>query len=60
MTANTLRPAIGRDALEFVDAGHSGRSVTVQTYRPASYAPDDPVVLVQHGARRNGDEYRDF
>jgi len=60
MTASTLHPATGRDALEFVDAGHSGRSVTVHSYRPAACGPDDPIVLVQHGARRNGDEYRDF
>ena len=60
MSAHIKQPAIGRDALEFVDTGHSGRSVTVYTYRPGSFGPDDRVVLVHHGARRNGDEYRDF
>jgi hypothetical protein len=29
-------------------------------YRAAGFTPDSPVVLVQHGMLRNGDEYRDF
>jgi poly(3-hydroxybutyrate) depolymerase len=60
MTTATLQPAIGRDALEYLDALHPDRPLVVHTYRPAAYAPDDPVVLVQHGIKRNGDEYRDF
>jgi hypothetical protein len=60
MTTTMLRPAIGRDALEYRDALHPERSLVIHTYRPGAHAPDDPVVLVQHGIRRNGDEYRDF
>jgi dienelactone hydrolase len=60
MVSASLSPAIGRDALEFADAFTRGRALVVHTYRPAKHAPDDPVVLVQHGIRRNGDEYRDF
>lgn len=60
MTTTTLQPAIGRDALEYRDALHPDRPLVVNTYRPAAHTPDDPVVLVQHGIKRNGDEYRDF
>lgn len=60
MSPTTLRPAIGRDALEYRDALHPDRALVIHTYRPAAHAPDDPVVLVQHGIKRNGDEYRDF
>ena len=60
MTTTLLQPAVGRDALPYIDPLHPARPLTIHTYRPAAYAPDDPVVLVQHGVKRNGDEYRDF
>jgi poly(3-hydroxybutyrate) depolymerase len=60
MATTMLQPAIGRDALDYNDPLHPGRPLVVHTYRPAAHGPDDPVVLVQHGIRRNGDEYRDF
>jgi len=60
MTTTTLHPAVGRDALPYIDPRHPGRPLVVHTYRPAAHGPDDPVVLVQHGIKRNGDEYRDF
>jgi poly(3-hydroxybutyrate) depolymerase len=60
MTTTTLQPAVGRDALPYIDAVHPDRPLTIHTYRPAAHGPDDPVVLVQHGVKRNGDEYRDF
>ena len=51
----------GRAAIPFVDAaGHPDRPLTLHTYRPAAATPDSPVVVVQHGMGRNGDEYRDF
>jgi hypothetical protein len=34
--------------------------LTLHCYRPAGHEPDSPVVLVQHGMMRNGDDYRDF
>lgn len=34
--------------------------ITLNCYRPAGVAADAPVVLVQHGVLRNGDDYRDF
>jgi poly(3-hydroxybutyrate) depolymerase len=60
MTTTALQPAVGRDALPYVDPLHPARPLTIHTYRPAAHTPDDPVVLVQHGVKRNGDEYRDF
>ena len=60
MITIALNPAVGRDALPFVDARHPERPLVIQTYRPAAHGPDDPVVLVQHGMKRNGDDYRDF
>ena len=60
MTTTSLRPAVGRDALAYLDARHPDRPLVIHTYRPAAHGPDDPVVLVQHGIKRNGDEYRDF
>jgi poly(3-hydroxybutyrate) depolymerase len=60
MPTASLQPAVGRDALDYVDALHPDRPLVVHTYRPAAHGPDDPVVLVQHGVKRNGDDYRDF
>jgi hypothetical protein len=39
---------------------NSDRPFTLQTYRSHGYTPDRPVVFVQHGVLRNGDDYRDF
>ncbi len=51
----------GRNAVAYVDdAGNPDRPLTLQTYRPTGYTPDRPVVIVQHGVLRNGDDYRDF
>lgn len=60
MTTTVLVPAIGRDALPFVDQSQPHRPLVVHSYRPAAHTADDPVVIVQHGMLRNGDEYRDF
>ncbi|PZW48001.1 hypothetical protein C8P66_1064 [Humitalea rosea] len=51
----------GRAALPWLDAAcDAAWPLTLHTYRPAGYTPDRPVVLVQHGMGRNGNEYRDF
>lgn len=51
----------GRNAFPYIDEKHHpGRPVTLNTYRPYGYTPDRPVVIVQHGVLRNGDDYRDF
>jgi poly(3-hydroxybutyrate) depolymerase len=60
MITTRLEPAIGRGVLPFVDVSNPDRPLEVNYYRPASHGPDDPVVIVQHGMLRNGDDYRDF
>lgn len=51
----------GRNAIVYVDDDRNAdRPFTLQTYRPYGYTPDRPVVIVQHGVLRNGDDYRDF
>lgn len=52
--------APGRNAVPFADEGNPERPITLHTYRARSYGPDQPVVLVQHGMGRNGDDYRDY
>ncbi|ONG58739.1 alpha/beta hydrolase [Pseudoroseomonas deserti] len=62
--SETLAQALagpGRQAIPFTDeAGEAGRPLVLHTYRAPGFTPDSPVVLVQHGMGRNGDEYRDF
>lgn len=60
MTTTTLNPAVGRSALPFIDRPHPDRPLEVNFYRPARHQPNDPVIVVQHGMLRNGDDYRDF
>ena len=60
MTTTTLNPPIGRSTLPFVDQRHPDRPLAVNCYRPAHHQPNDPVIVVQHGMMRNGDDYRDF
>lgn len=60
MTTTTLKPDFGRSSLPFVDEFHPDRPLEVNFFRPAEHGPDDPVVIVQHGMLRNGDDYRDF
>ncbi|ARP93264.1 alpha/beta hydrolase [Bordetella genomosp. 13] len=51
----------GRNAIAYVDEDrNSDRPFTLHTYRSYGYTPDRPVVIVQHGVLRNGDEYRDY
>lgn len=51
----------GRAEQPWLDAAcDPTRPLTLHSYRPASHRADSPVVLVQHGMGRNGDEYRDF
>ncbi len=51
----------GRNSFVYIDDDRNAdRPFTLNTYRPYGYTPEDPVVVVQHGVLRNGDEYRDF
>jgi poly(3-hydroxybutyrate) depolymerase len=36
------------------------REIVVHTYRPAAFSAGSPILLVIHGRKRNGGEYRDF
>lgn len=49
----------GRAAVPYRDPSAPDRALVLECYRPAGHGPDGPVVLVQHGMGRNGDEYRD-
>lgn len=52
---------VGRHAAEYLNSAASdARAITLNTYRPANATSDSPIVLVQHGVMRNGDDYRDF
>ncbi|MBP0492800.1 alpha/beta hydrolase [Roseomonas sp. SG15] len=51
----------GRAEIVFNDpAGDPRRPVTLHAYRPEGWRADGRVVVVLHGAARNGDAYRDF
>jgi pimeloyl-ACP methyl ester carboxylesterase len=47
----------GRASIAYTDPLSPDRALVVECYRPPSHLPDSPVVLVQHGMGRNGDEY---
>jgi poly(3-hydroxybutyrate) depolymerase len=51
----------GRAAIPWRDpACDPRRELTLHCYRAPAATADSPIVLVQHGMGRNGDEYRDF
>jgi len=60
MSLKSLLDGYGREALPFADPRNPDRPITLNTYRPAGHTPASPVVIVQHGMNRNGDDYRDF
>ena len=58
---NTFTQQTGRFALPWrAGVGALYLPITLNCYRPAGVAADAPIVLVQHGVLRNGDDYRDF
>ena len=57
----TFTQQTGRFALSWrAGEGALYLPITLNCYRPVGVAADAPVVLVQHGVLRNGDDYRDF
>lgn len=60
MTTTILIPETGRSTVPFIDAFHPDRPLSINFYKPENHGPNDPVIFVQHGMMRNGDEYRDF
>ena len=54
--ANALaRP--GRASIPYADPFSPDRPLVLECFRPQRHDPDKPVVIVQHGASRNGAEY---
>lgn len=56
---------VGRHAVEYGNGRNDNavpdaRTITLNIYRPAHATARSPIVLVQHGVMRNGDDYRDF
>lgn len=60
MSLATLLEREGMSAIPFDFDGQPGRSVMLNCYRAPGYRPGGDVIFVQHGMKRNGDEYRDF
>jgi poly(3-hydroxybutyrate) depolymerase len=44
----------------FTDPRDPSREITVHLHRPPGFTPDSPILMVMHGLRRNGADYRDF
>ncbi len=60
MASDDLAQALGRPgraSIPYTDPFSPDRPLVLECYRPASHTPESPVVLVQHGMGRNGDEY---
>lgn len=60
MELQSLLDGNGSNALPFIFSGQPEKTVILNTYKAAGYEPGKPVVFVQHGMLRNGDDYRDF
>ena len=48
---------LGRASIPYFDRYNPDRPLMLECFRPHGYDPDKPVVIVQHGASRNGAEY---
>jgi hypothetical protein len=47
----------GRASIRYLDRYNPERPLALECFRPKTHTPDKPVVIVQHGASRNGAEY---
>ena len=47
----------GRASIPYLDRYNPDRPLVLECFRPQAHNPDKPVVIVQHGASRNGAEY---
>jgi pimeloyl-ACP methyl ester carboxylesterase len=47
----------GRATIPYLDRYKPERPLALECFRPKTQTPDKPVVIVQHGASRNGAEY---
>ncbi len=60
MTTDGLATALaqpGRASIAYRDPYNPDRPLVLECFRPRAHDPDKPVVIVQHGASRNGAEY---
>ena len=47
----------GRASIPYLDRYNPDRPLVLECFQPQGHDPDKPVVIVQHGASRNGAEY---
>jgi hypothetical protein len=47
----------GRASIRYLDRCNPDRPLVLECFRPKTHTPDKPIVIVQHGASRNGAEY---
>ena len=47
----------GRATIPYLDRYNPERPLALECFRPKTQTPDKPLVIVQHGASRNGAEY---
>ena len=47
----------GRASIPYLDRHNPERPLVLECFRPQTHNPDKPIVIVQHGASRNGAEY---
>ena len=47
----------GRASIPYLDRYSPDRPLVLECFRPQGHNPDRPIVIVQHGASRNGAEY---
>ena len=60
MSPDELAKALGqpgRASIPYLDRYNPDRPLVLECFRPQAHNPDKPVVIVQHGASRNGAEY---
>src|SRR5580704_16188995 len=60
MSPDDLRRTLAqpcRASIPFLDHYNPDRPLMLECFRPQGHNPDKPVVIVQHGASRNGAEY---
>lgn len=57
---SSLVAAPGANSIAYRDPAFPERPINLHAARPVRWTPATPVVLVHHGVRRNGRDYRDY
>jgi poly(3-hydroxybutyrate) depolymerase len=50
-------PPSGYASISYIDQFNPERPLMLECYRPETHSPEKPVVIVQHGMNRNGEDY---